>query len=387
MKDWYTIYIMSHTHAHSTKSGEKNIITAFFLNLFFVVLEFVGGLYTNSYAILSDALHDLGDTMSLAMAWYLEKVAKKDTSKTFSFGYRRFSLLSALINNLILLIGSVFILMQVIPRLVHPHHSDGGGMFLLALVGIVVNGLAAWRMRKGKSMNEKAVSLHLLEDLYGWIVVLVAGLLIHFKDIHVIDPLLSLGLTLYILYNVFRSFVETVKIFLQGVPTNVKLGDILKDVSSLDEVKGMYEFNLWSLDGEHNVFTAHIEIEDDATAEQLFHLKSEIKHRLFTHEVDHITLEFERSSERTTAEKQRELEKIKQIYKAERQTQQRRSFFPQSRWGRIVLIGFFLALFFLAFELTPESTHDEHDPYTEEHPELLGKTIHEAEMEVHAEEE
>jgi cobalt-zinc-cadmium efflux system protein len=357
---------MAHSHEHSS---HKNIASALALNLFFVVLEIIGGLLTNSFAILSDALHDFGDTMSLGVAWYLERVSKRSKTSTFSFGYRRFSLLSALINNLVLLIGSTFILWQVIPKLSDPHHSNGAGMLVLAVFGIAINGFAAFKLRKGKSMNEKSVSLHMLEDLYGWVVVLAAGLLIMIKDIHVIDPLLSIGITLYILLNVLKSLRDTIKIFLQGVPTDLKIGEIAKDILGVKGVEGLYDMNLWSLDGEHNVFSAHVGVESGVKGEKLFSVKNEVKHKVFEHEIDHLTIELERSNERTKQERIDGLKDIKRMQREEITAKDPRTFMPKSKKARAALVLIILSLFVTAFVITPESNDAEQA--THEHEEGL----------------
>jgi len=212
---------MEHKHEHSLKS--KNIRFAFFANFFFTILEIVGGLLTNSVAILSDALHDLGDTVSLGLAWYFERVAKKKADQRFSFGYARFSLLGALVNSFVLLGGSVFILSKAIPRLLQPQEVHETGMLFLSVIGIAVNGVAVLRLKKGQSLNEKVVSWHLLEDVLGWIAVFVVSLLLLFFDLPILDPLLSIGITLFVLYNVVKNLKEVLRIFLKGVPSHLSI--------------------------------------------------------------------------------------------------------------------------------------------------------------------
>ena len=188
-----------HHHGHHHQHDTKNISTAFFLNLAFTIIEIIGGLMTNSVAIMSDALHDLGDSLSLGLAWYFQKVAKKGRDKTFSYGYKRFSVLGAMINAIVLVVGSVFILQETIPRLWQPETPNVQGMFWLAILGIVVNGAAVLKLQKGTSLNEKVISLHLLEDVLGWAAVLVGSVLMYFFDLPIIDPLLSIGIAIFIL--------------------------------------------------------------------------------------------------------------------------------------------------------------------------------------------
>ena len=168
-----------HDHHHSS----DNIKVAFFLNFAFTILEIIGGLYVNSIAIISDAIHDLGDTISLGTSWYLEEKSHKKSNKKFSFGYKRFSLLGALINSVILIIGSLYVINEAVGRILEPEHTDAKGMIFFAVIGVLVNGYAAWKLSGGKTMNEKVASWHLLEDVLGWVAVLVVAIILNFKDI------------------------------------------------------------------------------------------------------------------------------------------------------------------------------------------------------------
>ena len=175
---------MGHHHDHHHHSS-NNIKVAFFLNFAFTILEIIGGLYVNSIAIISDAIHDLGDTISLGTSWYLEEKSYKKSNKKFSFGYKRFSLLGALINSIILIIGSLYVITEAVGRILEPEHTDAKGMIFFAVIGVLVNGYAAWKLSSGKTMNEKVASWHLVEDVLGWVAVLVVGIILNFKDIKI----------------------------------------------------------------------------------------------------------------------------------------------------------------------------------------------------------
>ncbi len=203
----------SSNHVHIRGTG-ANLRTAFFLNLVFTLLEIVGGLMTNSIAILSDAVHDLGDTLSLGLAWQLDRVAQRGRDQQFSYGYRRFSLLGAIISTVVLIIGSMFILIEAIPRLFTPEHANAQGMIFFAVLGVVVNGLAALRLRGEKSLNARAIAWHLIEDVLGWVAVLVVSIVLLFTDFYILDPLLSILITIYILYNVLKNLKQTLAVFL-----------------------------------------------------------------------------------------------------------------------------------------------------------------------------
>lgn len=203
----------SHAHSHSHTNSTSNIKSAFFLNLFFTIIEIIGGFLTNSIAILADAIHDFGDSLSLGLSWGLDKYSQKKRTPRFSYGYKRFSLLAALINSIVLIIGSIFILSRVIPRLIAPEPSNATGMILLAILGIIINGIAVLRLKRGSSLNEKVVSWHLFEDVLGWIAVLIVGTINIFVSIPILDPLLAIIFTLLILYNILKNLKQISLIF------------------------------------------------------------------------------------------------------------------------------------------------------------------------------
>lgn len=218
-----------HNHSHSHDSV-KNIGAAFFLNLFFTIIELIGGLITNSIAIISDSLHDFGDCLSLALSWYFQKLSKKGSNKLYSYGYKRFSLLGAIINSIVLIVGSIYILTEAIPRIFEPQETNAKGMFLLAILGIMAHGIVFLRLRKGKSLNEKVVSLHILEDLLGWIAVLAGSILIYFTNITIFDPILSIGISAIVLFNVLRNIKQVLPIILQGTPRELEQGHIIEEI-------------------------------------------------------------------------------------------------------------------------------------------------------------
>ena len=286
---------MGHNHLHD-HSG-KNLKVAFFLNLAFTILEFIGGIYVNSIAIISDAVHDLGDSLSLGTSWYLDSKSKKEANSKFSYGYRRFSLLGALINSIVLIAGSVYVIYEAVGRILEPEHSDAQGMVIFALIGVLVNGYAAYKLSSGKSMNEKVVSWHLMEDVLGWVAVLIVAIVLYFKDIHYLDPALSLLITLYILYNVFKRLKETLFIFLQGVPADIDLEEIKNKILELDYVKSLHHTHIWSLEGERHVFTSHVILKNIEGFKQVIKTKSQIKRLLDEYNFEHYTIETEQDEE------------------------------------------------------------------------------------------
>lgn len=286
---------MAHNHSHGHIHGTKNIKTAFFLNLVFTVIEIIGGIMTNSVAILSDAVHDLGDSLSLGLAWYFQNYSKKERTHSYSYGYGRFSLLGAIINSVVLVIGSIFIFIEAIPRLLSPVQPDTKGMMILAVLGVIFNGAAVLKLQKGSSINERVVSLHLLEDVLGWIAVLIGSIIMHFYDLPLIDPILSLGIAAYILINVYKNLKETIQIVMQGVPVTANVQEVEKQLLSFPEINAVHDIHIWSMDGEYHIMTAHIELKELYTLPSLDPLKKRIRAQLYDLKIEHVTLEFETS--------------------------------------------------------------------------------------------
>ena len=287
-----------HEHHHHHHSSTDNISTAFFLNLGFTLIEIIGGLLTNSIAILSDALHDLGDSLSLGIAWYFQKLAKRGSDNNYTFGYKRFNTLGAFINGIVLVFGSVFILYEAIPRLWSPEQPEVQGMMALAVLGILVNGAAVLKMKSGgHSLNERVITLHLLEDVLGWVAVLIGSIIMYFFDFPIIDPILSIGITLYILFNVFKSLKAASKIMLQATPEGLDMDRIKIAIEKIAGVKDVHHPHIWSLDGAHSILTLHIKTDAYVTVGELKPIKSAIRHTLEHLNINHVTIEFEAETE------------------------------------------------------------------------------------------
>jgi cobalt-zinc-cadmium efflux system protein len=297
---------MSHNHTHDhlhDHSDVKNIKVAFFLNFGFTLFEIVGGFLTNSIAILSDAVHDLGDSLSLGLAWYFQKVARKGSDTSYSYGYKRFSLLGAVINSIVLIVGSIFILAAAVPRIFNPQHTQVEGMFLLAIVGILVNGAAVFRLKKGDSLNEKVVSLHLLEDVLGWAAILVGSIVMYFFDVPVLDPIMSIAIACFVLFNVYKNIRQSLRIILQGIPDEVDITDISTHLSQFKEIESIHDVHIWSVDGNYNVMTVHVVLKQVLDMDHLAMLKATIRESLEAEGIQHVTIEFETADESCNFEK------------------------------------------------------------------------------------
>jgi len=281
-----------HGHTHGPTS-EARIRVAFFLNLAFTLFEIAGGLWTNSMAVLSDALHDLGDSLALGLAWHFDRVSKRTGDETFTFGYRRFSLLGALVMSIVLFAGGVVVLFEAIPRILSPQTTNVPGMFAMAIVGILVNGLAALRMHGGRSVGERIVTWHFVEDVLGWVAVLIASIVMWFRDVPILDPILSVGITAYVLWNVGKRLKETLTILLQGVPEDLDLATVEETIRSVPGVCDVHHTHIWTQDGEHHVLTSHVVAADADSYEAVSALRLAVKEAIRVSGIRHATIEVE----------------------------------------------------------------------------------------------
>ncbi len=283
---------MGHSHDHS-REATSDLRLAFLLNLSFTLVAAFGGVWTNSVAILSDAVHDFGDSLSLGLAWYLDRYARRERDHRFSYGYRRFSLLGAVTTTASLVVGSAFVLAEAIPRLLEPEPTDAAGMAAFAVLGVAVNGVAALRLRGRKSLNARVVSWHLLEDVLGWGAVLVVAVTLLFVNLPVLDPALSIVITVFILYNVVRNLRDTTVLFLQGVPNDVDLKAIEHRLAALDHVQSTHHTQVWSMDGAHHVLTTHLVVDAETTKDEVLSLRDDVRQLCEDHDFAHTTVEIE----------------------------------------------------------------------------------------------
>lgn len=283
-----------HDHQHDHKNSSSNRIGwAFFLNVSFTVIEFIGGWLTNSTAIMADAVHDLGDSLSIGLAWLLNRLGTKQSDGAFTYGYQRFSLLGALINGFVLIAGSLWVLSAAIPRLFEPQQPHAVGMFWLAILGVAVNGYAAFKLSHGKTLNERVLNWHLMEDVLGWVAVLIVAVTLMFVDWPILDPLLSIAFTLFILVNVVKNLIEAGSLLMQGTPSRELHSRVVEIFLGVEHVKDVHYVHLWSLDGESHVLTAHLRLDEPVDAEKQMEIKVEIATALDAFSFLHTTIEFE----------------------------------------------------------------------------------------------
>lgn len=275
-------------HHHGAAKGRIGL--ALGLNVAFTIVELIGAWYTNSTAIAADAVHDLGDSFALAFAWGMEGLSEKGPTPTFTYGMRRLSLVGALINAVVLVVGSALVLRESVPRLWDPGAPDAQGMLFLALLGVAVNGFAVLRVRKGKSLNEKVVTMHLLEDVLGWIAVLVVSVVMLFVDVPILDPLLSIAITLWVGWNAAKNLKRTGTVFMQAVPEDVEPDALRALVMQVEGVADFNHLHVWSQEGEHHVLTGHLVV-DGGTLEHAVRIRNQVREVLHEAGIDHTTLE------------------------------------------------------------------------------------------------
>ena len=267
---------------------EKNILIAFVLNLLFSVFEFFGGAFTGSVAIVSDAVHDLGDAASIGISLLLEHKSKKQPDETHTYGYARYSVLGSVITTVILLLGSSAVILNAVKRIFNPVEINYNGMLVFAVIGAIVNLFAAWFTHKGESLNQKAVNLHMLEDVLGWLAVLVGAAVMKFTDFAVIDPLMSIAVAVFILINAVKNLKSVTDIFVEKTPANISVKEIEEHLCEIDGVINVHHIHVWSTDGYRNLATMHIVTDYDH-----HEIKEKVRAELKEHGIDHCTLELE----------------------------------------------------------------------------------------------
>ena len=285
---------MAHNHSHQHEhEATDNLKMAFWLNAVFALIEIAGGIFTNSIAILSDAFHDLGDSVALGLAWYFQRVSAKKRDDLYTYGYKRYSLLGASLSAVILLIGSVIIISKAIPRLISPEPVHTQGMMYLAIAGIIINGLAMFRLKSGHSQNEKVISIHLLEDVLGWVAVLVASIVMKFYDFPILDPLLSLIITAFILFRVFGNMRQTFRIFMQATPSEEQVDYFRSHLATIKGIIDLHDMHFWTMDGTYNVASLHVSVSPDLSFSETERIKLAVRTFLKNEGFEHTTIEIE----------------------------------------------------------------------------------------------
>lgn len=257
------------THHHHKKAGE-NLAFVFFINLTFNILVVIGGLATNSMAILADCIHDMSDTISIALAWALEKVSQKDSTDEYSYGYQRFSILGAVIISIFIIIMAFIILREAVPRLFVPESVDAGGMLIVAVIGIIFKSISVHRLHDGETFNEKAILIHQLGDIFEWVAILALSLILMFWDgAQYLDPFVSIGIALWLIFNLGRNLYKSIEVLLQKTPNHFDVDDFKTQILAIEGVNAIDDFHIWSLDGIDSVMTLKVNVDFGKNAEKI----------------------------------------------------------------------------------------------------------------------
>ena len=272
--------------------SEKRILAAFILNLAFSLIEFAGGLLTSSIAIASDALHDLGDAAGIGVSYFLEKKSRKHPDEKYTYGYIRYSVLGGAITSLVLLCGSLVVIVGAVERLIDPTLVNYDGMIIFAVLGVIINTGAALLTFRGSSINQRAVSLHMLEDVLGWIVVLIGAVVMRFSDLTIIDPIMSIFVAIFIASNASINLRGVIEILMDKTPRGIDLRELLMHLSEVDGVVEIHHLHVWSLDGQNHCATLHAVVDSDPQA-----VKNVLRQELLEHGIRHVTIETESENE------------------------------------------------------------------------------------------
>ncbi len=272
---------------------ERNILVAFLLNVSFSIFEFFGGIFTGSVAILSDAVHDFGDSLSIGISFFLEKKSKKKPNKKYTYGYLRYSILGALITTIILIVGSLLVIVEAIKRFYHPIDINYNGMIIFAIFGVIVNSIAGYVTKDGDSLNQRSVNLHMLEDVLGWIIVLIGSIIMRFTNISIIDSIMSIGVSLFILVHALKNLGEVLDLFLVKSPNNIDIDKLKEHIEDIDGVKDIHHIHVWSMDNINNYATLHVVVDD----KDIPKIKKKVREEFLEFNINHVTIEIENSDE------------------------------------------------------------------------------------------
>ena len=238
--------------------AKYTVWVAFFLNLSYAIVEFIAGGIFGSSAVLADSVHDLGDAIAIGISAFLETISNREEDSHYTLGYKRFSLLGAMVTAVILMTGSVLVILENIAKIFHPQPVNDEGIFWLGIIAITINVLASLVIRKGQTKNESILSLHFLEDTLGWVAVILMAIVLRFTDWYILDPLLSIAISFFVLSKALPRFWSTLKIFLDAVPEGVDIQKIKTDLAELDHVASINQLNLWTMDGLEKNAIVHV---------------------------------------------------------------------------------------------------------------------------------
>lgn len=249
-------------HSHSSVNGTR-FFWVTFLNIIITVVEIIGGLFSGSLALLSDAFHNLGDSASILLGYFAQLIGKRPETERRTYGYRRAEILSALLNSIFLVVISIFLMFEAVERFAHPQPINGLVMLSVAVVGLLANLASAFLLQRGSkhSLNIKATYLHILSDALSSIGVIIGGAVITVTNISWLDPLITILVAVYICIETWPIIHQTLSILMQSSP-KLNFDEIKEDITDIDGVIGVHHVHAWMIDEHRIIFSAHINLND-----------------------------------------------------------------------------------------------------------------------------
>lgn len=274
------------------KKSTKNISFAFLINIIFMVIVAIGAIFTNSMAIIADLLHGFSDTFALGFSWFFQRLSEKEKDDKFTYGYRRFSLLGAILTSTIIIFGSIYVLLESVDRLFAPVTPQAEGMILVAILAIILKSASVLKLVGSKTLNEQTVSIHLIGDLLGWIALLLVGTALLFYNIPDLDVFLSIVITIWMVYNLAKTLFYSFKILLLRAPEKINQSKLKSEILDIEGIDDILKFYLWSIDNQQNILTLKIDLTDDLKVSDTEKIKKSLANLCLLHDIEDINIEF-----------------------------------------------------------------------------------------------
>lgn len=297
MSDYSHSHSHNHNHNHDVSNVKGiNLLITMLLNFIITAAEVIGGLYSGSLSLISDALHNLSDALSIVLSYFAIRISKKSNDKKRTFGYKRSTILAAVINSTVLIVISFFLFKEAYLKFITPEKINGVIVIWVALIGLLANTLGAYLLHKGskEDINMKSAYLHLLSDALSSIGVVVGGIVIYYFNIYWIDPLLTVIIGLYILKESYEILKQAINILMQGTPENIDIDEIAEELEEIETIKNIHHIHIWGLNENTIFFEAHVNLKDDILVSDTSKVYENIVHELKEHfGITHITIQFE----------------------------------------------------------------------------------------------
>lgn len=288
----------SHNHVHSDLKG-RNLLISILLNIVITVAQIIGGLFSGSLALLSDALHNFSDVVSLIISYIADKISKRKASLHKTFGYKRAEILAAFINASTLMIVAILLILEAIKRFQNPQEIESNLVIWLSFIAILGNGFSVLLLKKDSksNMNMRSAYLHLLTDMMASVAVLVGGLLMKFYQVFWVDSVLTFIIALYLIWMGFDLLKKSTKVLMLFTPDTIPIDKIVKEINAFAEIKNVHHIHVWQLNEDEIHFEAHVDFENNITLTEFEVIRSQIEDLLFhKFEINHVNIqpEFEK---------------------------------------------------------------------------------------------